>query len=141
MNRQRIVLLVEDNPAHAELVKRQVLQDAPGTEVILAADGDSAISCLLDSPPEVLKRIALVLLDLRLPKIDGLEVLRLIKQHEKLYHIPVVILSTSSAEDDLTDAYQNFVNGYLVKPVDFGDFRQMISAVINFWLVWNVEAT
>ncbi len=141
MNHQRVVLLIEDNPAHAELVRRQITQDSQSTEVVHAADGESAISYLLDAPAEIRKRIALVLLDLRLPKVDGLEVLRLIKQHDKLYHLPVVILSTSSAEEDLVDAYQNFVNGYLVKPVDFGAFRQMVSSIINFWLVWNVETT
>ncbi len=78
-----------------------------------------------------------MLLDLRLPKIDGFEVLRQIKTDEELRRIPVVVLTSSQAESDIARAGDNYVNSYLVKPVAFDDFRQMLRDFAFYWLVWN----
>jgi CheY-like chemotaxis protein len=78
-----------------------------------------------------------ILLDLRLPKIDGLEVLKEIKNDEELRRIPVVVLTTSEAESDLAQAYEHHANSYLVKPVDFGKFTQLMDDMGFYWLGWN----
>ena len=79
----------------------------------------------------------LILLDLRLPKIDGLEVLKIIKTDTKLSAIPVVILTTSSAESDMVKAYEWHANSYLVKPVDFTQFNKLMNTFGYYWVVWN----
>lgn len=79
----------------------------------------------------------LILLDLRLPKIDGMEVLKKIKKTEGLSQIPVVVLTISEAEKDVARAYENFVNSYLVKPLDFEKFSQLIEVMVFYWLGWN----
>jgi response regulator RpfG family c-di-GMP phosphodiesterase len=78
-----------------------------------------------------------ILLDLRLPKVDGLEVLRTIKESSELDGIPVVILTTSDAERDVATAYEHHANSYLVKPVEFGNFTEMMSTLGFYWLAWN----
>jgi len=78
-----------------------------------------------------------VLLDLKLPRLSGLEVLRAIKTSVEMRHIPVVVVTTSSAEQDLRLAYERHANSYLVKPVDFQQFTQMLQDVGNYWLGWN----
>ena len=135
------ILLVEDEEAHAMLIMR-VLEDAQVANVIhWVADGGEALDYLFCRGEYVDEgkspRPDLILLDLRLPKIDGLEVLKEIKQSEELRGIPVVILTTSESETDMTRAYRQYVNSYLVKPVDFTKFNEMISDLGFYWLVWN----
>ncbi len=81
-----------------------------------------------------------ILLDLRLPKVDGLEVLRILKEDSNLRRIPVVILTTSNAERDIAQAYSRHANSYLVKPVDFEKFRQMMVDLGEYWMQWNKRA-
>jgi CheY-like chemotaxis protein len=87
--------------------------------------------------PDRFPRPDLILLDLRLPKVDGLEVLETIKGDPGLCHIPVVVLTTSAAETDMLKAYQSHANSYLVKPVDFTKFMEQMKALGYFWLIWN----
>lgn len=137
-----LVLLVEDNPDHAELIARSLKENQVAIRLHHVTDGEAALDYLfrrgehgdpIKSPlPDV------ILLDLRLPKIDGLEVLQRIKRDEELRRIPVVVLTSSSAERDLTRAYDNYVNSYLVKPVDFPKFSQMMKDLGFYWLGWNL---
>ncbi|MBE7471688.1 MAG: response regulator [Anaerolineae bacterium] len=129
-----MILLVEDNPDHAELVRRSFQNHELANQIYHVADGEAALDYLLQ---QNFPRPHLILLDLRLPKIDGLEVLRQIKTNEELRRIPVVILTTSKAQGDLAGAYNNHVNSYLVKPVSFDKFTRLMDDLSHYWLGWN----
>ncbi|HRD65945.1 MAG TPA: response regulator [Candidatus Competibacter sp.] len=136
-----VVLLVEDEPAHAEIVRRNFVDFCPANRLVHVADGQAALDYLFRRAqyrdPERSPRPALVLLDLRLPKVDGLEVLRTIKTDPMLCRIPVVILTTSAAETDVAKAYDSHANSYLVKPVDFPRFVALMETLGRYWLTWN----
>jgi CheY-like chemotaxis protein len=136
-----VILLVEDEEAHAEIVRRNFKASRIANRLIHVADGEAALDYLYQrnefSDPVRSPRPGIILLDLRLPKIDGLEVLQTIKTDPKLTAIPVVILTTSHAEADMTKAYNNHVNSYLVKPVDFTKFNQLMETFGYYWLAWN----
>ncbi len=138
-----LVMLVEDNADHAELVIRTMETHHIPTRILHISDGESALDYLLRrndySDPESSPRPYMILLDLRLPRVDGIEVLRMVKGESELRAIPVVILTTSEAEKDLTHAYQNYVNSYLVKPVGFEDFSNLMKDIGVYWLGWNKQ--
>jgi CheY-like chemotaxis protein len=135
------LLLVEDNPAHAELVRRTLEHHETPVIIDHVIDGEAALDYLFQRGAYgAALRPTVILLDLRLPKIDGLEVLRTIKTSPGLQKIPVVVLSTSKAEEDVAKAYTHHANSYLVKPVDFDRFVQMMRDLGLYWLVWNQEA-
>lgn len=126
------ILLVEDNDDHAELVLRSMSDHHVENSIDRVCDGEEALTFLSgDQTPD------LILLDLRLPKLDGLEVLRHIKTSETLCHIPVVILTTSEAETDVAKAYELQANAYVVKPVDYETFVKLMRDLGFFWLAWN----
>ncbi|MBT5706962.1 response regulator [Verrucomicrobia bacterium] len=132
------ILLVEDDDGHAELVTFNLEEAGILNSLDRACDGVEALDYLRekgansDSPtPD------LVLLDLKLPKVDGLEVLATVKNDEKLKSIPIVVLSTSDSDRDQQAAYANHANGYLVKPMDFEDFCQMVQDFGIYWGKWN----
>lgn len=135
------ILLVEDNEDHAELVKRSFQDHRVANHITHILDGEQALEYLdkllakPDYNPTDLPQV--VLLDLRLPKVDGLEVLKSIRNNEKLAKLPVVILTTSAAEIDVAKAYEEKANSYLVKPVDFGKFTELMDALGCYWLLWN----
>lgn len=135
------ILLVEDDPAHAEIVRRNFEKSRIANHLIHVSDGQAALDYLYNreafSDPLLAPRPGLVLLDLRLPKVDGLEVLRIIKADADLGQIPVVILTTSAAESDVARAYDSHANSYLVKPVDFTQFIELMEVLGYYWLVWN----
>ena len=138
------ILLVEDNPAHAEMVMRSFnLQDVT-IHIQHVMDGEAALDYLNrrgsyhDSDAHPIPDI--ILLDLRLPKIDGFEVLQAIKAIPELLGIPVIILTTSAAEKDINRAYQYHANSYLVKPIDFHRFVQLMNDLGYYWLVWNQKS-
>jgi CheY-like chemotaxis protein len=137
-----VLLLVEDDDAHAEIVKRNLEGIRVANRVVHAKDGQEAFDYLFRqgawSSPKSSPRPGIVLLDLRLPKIDGLELLQLIKRDEDLRRIPVVVLTTSAAESDMAKAYDSGASSYLVKPVDFSRFKEMLEAFGYYWLAWNV---
>ena len=137
------VMLVEDNIDHAELVMRTLESHRIANQIRHFPDGQSALDYLLRqgdySSPEVSPRPHMILLDLRLPGVDGLEVLRQVKACEDLKHIPVVILTTSEAERDVARAYDNHVNSYLVKPVGFDEFSRLMNDLGFYWLGWNTH--
>jgi CheY-like chemotaxis protein len=132
------ILLVEDDAAHAEIVRRNLEQSRLANHLIHVGDGQEALDYLhrTDKYPDAV-RPGLVLLDLRLPKVDGLEVLREIKQDADLASIPVVVLTTSAAEFDVAQAYAHRANSYVVKPVDFGQFVDLMKTLGYYWLIWN----
>ena len=126
------ILLVEDNPDEATLTER-ALGGVPA-HVEIARDGEEALDYLLNDandPPR------LVLLDLRLPDTDGLEVLRRIREHEPTSLTPVVILTSSSSPDDVAAGYRYGANSYVRKPVDFDEFAGLIRQIGSYWLVVN----
>ena len=136
-----VILLVEDDPAHAEIVRRNFENSLIANRVIHVSDGQEALDYLFRagrySDPVTAPRPGLILLDLRLPKVDGLEVLKSIKADPDLCRIPVVILTTSSAEYDVVKAYDRHANSYLVKPVDFPQFVALMESLGYYWLAWN----
>ena len=138
-----LVMLVEDNVDHAELVIRTMEDHRIANKIIHFPDGQIALDYLLRrgsyETPETSPRPHLILLDLRLPRVDGLEVLRVIKELDETKNIPVVILTTSDAEKDMMRAYNNHVNSYLVKPVGFEEFNRLMTDLGFYWLGWNMH--
>ena len=135
------ILLVEDDPAHVEIVRRSLAAFRVANRVVYAADGQAALDYLMprDGPADSSAgpRPHLVLLDLRLPKVDGLEVLRQVKADATLRSLPVAILTTSTAESDMVDAYALGAGAYLVKPVDMDKLTRVLGAFGFYWLAWN----
>lgn len=138
-----IVMLVEDNVDHAELVIRTLEDHRIANKIEHFLDGQSALDYLFRrkdyEDPESSPRPHMILLDLRLPRVDGLEVLRIVKGDDALKHIPVIVLTTSEAEKDVTQAYGNHVNSYLVKPVGFEEFSKLMYDLGFYWLGWNTH--
>ncbi len=135
------ILLVEDNPAHAELVMRSFEDHRVANTIVHLSDGETALEYLfqrgLYSSERESPRPHVILLDLRLPRVDGLDVLKEIKSSDKLRSIPVVILTTSEAERDAARAYEQHANSFLVKPLDFESFTNLIKELGFYWLQWN----
>jgi CheY-like chemotaxis protein len=135
------ILLVEDNPADVELTLHALRENKLANSIQVARDGEEALDFLFcrggfqnrsyDSLPRM------ILLDLKLPKVDGLEVLRAIKEDPRTRAIPVVILTSSKEDRDLISGYQLGVNSYIQKPVDFTQFRETIRQLGLYWLVVN----
>ncbi len=136
------ILLIEDNLDHVELIRRGFQDHRIPNNIHHVADGEAALDYLFRrgdyASPEKSPRPHVILLDLRLPRIDGLEVLRQMKTSEELRQIPVVVLTTSSAELDVAKAYDYHANSYLVKPVEFNKFTQLMDILGFYWLGWNV---
>jgi CheY-like chemotaxis protein len=138
-----LVLLVEDNPDHAELVKRSLGEHRVANRIVHVSDGQAALNYLLHQGefqnPATSPHPHVVLLDLRLPRVDGLQVLQVLKETDTLRQIPVVILTTSEAEQDIVRAYNSHANSYLVKPVGFEEFEKMMQDLGFYWLAWNTN--
>jgi len=143
MGEPLLVMLVEDNPDHAELVIRTLEDHRIANKIEHFSDGQSALDYLLRretyTNPANSPRPHIILLDLRLPRVDGLEVLKVIKDNDELKNIPVVVLTTSEAEKDVARAYNNHVNSYLVKPVGFEEFSKLMNDLGFYWLGWNTH--
>ena len=136
-----VILLAEDDPAHAEIVRRNLESYRIANRLEHVADGQKALDYLYHrnaySDPASSPRPGLILLDLRMPRVDGLEVLKTIKNDPTLARIPVVVLTTSAAETDIARAYDCHANSYLVKPLDFNDFSGLLEVCGFYWLMWN----
>jgi CheY-like chemotaxis protein len=137
------ILLVEDDDDHAEIVERGLETNRVLNQIHRVSDGEAALDYVFRrgryADPALSPRPNVILLDLRLPRVDGLEVLRTIKESAELRSIPVVVLTTSDAERDVTSAYDHHANSYLVKPVEFGKFTEMMHTLGFYWLAWNRE--
>jgi len=127
------VLLVEDNASDIELTLRALQKRNLANRVVVARDGVEALE-LLGRPAPLPK---VVLLDLKLPKLNGLEVLRRLKSNERTKRIPVVVLTSSHEEPDVEESYRLGVNSYIVKPVDFESFASAVAEVGLYWLLLN----
>jgi CheY-like chemotaxis protein len=138
-----LVMLIEDNIDHAELVIRTLEEHRIGNRVQHFLDGQSALDYLFRqgeyAETDSTERPHVILLDLRLPRVDGIDVLKAIKADEDLKSIPVIVLTTSEAEKDVAKAYYNHANSYLVKPVGFEDFKKLMDDLGFYWLGWNVN--
>jgi CheY-like chemotaxis protein len=135
------VLLVEDNPTDAELTLRALRGKGLRNNFVVARDGQEALDFLFAqgvyADRNIGKSPKLVLLDLRLPKVDGIEVLRKIKSDERTKMIPVVVLTSSRQEPDIEKCYQLGANSYIVKPVDFDKLVEAVSELGVYWLLLN----
>ena len=137
------ILLVEDNEAHAELVIRGMRDQQVANKIHHVVDGEQALDYLFQrgayADTDKNPRPNFVLLDLRLPRVDGLEVLHTIKTTPSLMRIPVVILTSSDAESDIAKSYDYHANSYVVKPLDFKTFTKLMKDLGFYWLGWNAK--
>jgi two-component system response regulator len=141
MNTAIEILLVEDNPDDLELALFALKKNNFANTIHVARDGEEALDFLFcrgkystrcfDQPPRV------VLLDLKLPKVDGLEVLRKVKQDNRTKAVPIVVMTSSKQQRDMVEGYQLGVNSYIQKPIDFAEFREIIRQLGYYWLVIN----
>ena len=135
------ILIVEDNPRDAELTLRALKKNNLANNILVAEDGAEALDFFFcrgryeqrsfNNPPKV------VLLDLKLPKVNGLEVLKIVKGDKRTSHIPIVVVTSSKQEPDMKEAYALGVNSYVVKPVDFDQFINAMSSLGLYWLLVN----
>lgn len=135
------ILLVEDNPTDAELTIRALNKYNLGNNLIHLKDGAEAIDFIFArgnySNGTVKNGLKIILLDLKMPKVDGLEVLKQIKSDERTRSIPVIIMTSSKEEHDILSSYQHGVNSYVVKPVDFDQFAKAVADLGLYWLLIN----
>lgn len=141
MGKSKILLLIEDNPDDEALTIRALKKHNIANEIVVARDGEEALDFIYtrgrfaerdpDNPPQV------ILLDLKLPKIDGLEVLRQIRNHPATRRVPVVVLTSSNEEKDIISSYDLGANSYVRKPVDFEQFLEAARQLGLYWLVLN----
>lgn len=134
------ILLVEDNPNDAELTLEALAEHNLANGVLLVQDGEEALDylfCRGKYQGHECNDLSVILLDLKLPKVDGLEVLRIIKSDERLKTVPVVVLTSSREERDLIESYRLGVNAYVVKPVNFHDFMDAVKELGVFWGIIN----
>ena len=135
------ILLVEDNPSDEELTLRALKERNLANQVFVARDGAEALDFFFGDGSHPWHEIGIaprvVLLDLKLPKVDGLEVLRRLKEDERTRSLPVVVLTSSREEPDIATAYRLGANSYIVKPVDFESFARAVSDVGLYWVLLN----
>jgi two-component system response regulator len=143
MNGEKVILLIEDNPSDVELTMRAFEKSRIANEVVVAGDGEIALQYLLGTGVhagrDVSELPAVALLDLNLPRISGLEVLRRIRVDARTRRLPVVILTSSKEEQDIATGYDFGVNSYIRKPVDFRHFTKCIEQLGLYWLVLNEQ--
>jgi DNA-binding response OmpR family regulator len=134
MGEGKLILLVEDDPDHELLTIRALKKSNIANDVRVARDGEEAINLILGQEG---LRPQVVLLDLKLPKLDGLEVLRRIRENEATRMLPIVVLTSSDEERDVVRSYKLGVNSYIRKPVNFNDFAEATRQLGLYWLVLN----
>lgn len=129
----RPILLIEDNPDDERLTIRALRRSRITNPIQVARDGEEALHLIRTTPPLP----SLVLLDLKLPKVDGLEVLQQLRTNERTRLLPIVVLTSSNEERDIIDSYGLGANSYVQKPVDFGQFMDAVSQLGLYWLLIN----
>ncbi|RLB81336.1 MAG: response regulator [Deltaproteobacteria bacterium] len=135
------ILLVEDEEAHAELTKRAIRKAGNANRLDIVSNGEQALDYLYNrktyADKEKYPVPGLILLDIKLPGIDGIDVLKKIKEDPDLKRIPVIMLTTSEREDDIVRSYENYANSYLTKPVGFKAFEEKIAHLDFYWMILN----
>ncbi len=133
------ILLIEDNPDDVELTLRAFKKHKLVNHITVARDGEEALDIIFQSGKESAGRLRpdLILLDLKLPKVDGMDVLRQIKENSETKVIPVIILTSSKEENDLAESYRLGVNSYIRKPVNFEKFTEVVMQLGLYWLLIN----
>ena len=138
---KKFILLVEDNPNDELLARRALKKNAITNQLFVARDGVEALDFLHGTGShgqrDTTQTPALVLLDLNLPRIDGFEVLRRIRAHDRIRHLPVVVLTSSDEESDVRKCYELGVNSYIRKPIDFDEFVNTVKELGLYWLRLN----
>jgi two-component system response regulator len=142
--RVKIILLVEDDPDHEALTVRALRRNRFVSEIVVARDGAEALEYLIgpssQDPPAPRRLPAFVLLDLKLPRVDGLEVLRQVRDNDRTRLVPIVILTSSDEEKDMIEGYSLGANSFVRKPVDFTEFTEAARQLSQYWLVLNQTA-
>jgi len=142
---EKTILLVEDNPDDEELILLSLEESRVKNKVVVVHDGAEALDYLFctgqysDRDPDQLPEV--VLLDLKLPKLDGHQVLERIRAHPRTRLLPVVILTSSDTEKDIVRSYERGANSYVRKPLDFGEFSEAIKQLGLYWVIMNVSAS
>ncbi len=135
------ILLIEDNPDDIELTLRAFRKNNLANHITVLSDGEKALEYLFPDEPSkqnsIRQHLRLILLDLKLPKVDGLEILKKVKSNPLTSFIPVVVLTSSDLDKDIIESYRLGVNSYLTKPVDFLKFTQSIQEIGMYWLLLN----
>ena len=132
------ILLVEDNPSYVELTLRALREIAKDSvRVDIAGDGERALAMLLS--PQVYRLPRLVILDLKLPKLGGLEVLRQLRANPATRYLPVVMLTSSRVPSDVAESYRLGANSFVVRPMNFPTYLRVLGEIINYWLVTNEQ--
>ncbi len=131
------ILLVEDNPDDEALALRALKKSAIADDLVVARDGVEALDYLLEQGRSSADLPSLVLLDINLPRLDGLEVLRRLRENAVTHNLPIVMLSSSREEQDISSSYKYGCNSYIRKPVDFKKFSDMIVLIEHYWLSLN----
>jgi two-component system, response regulator len=141
---EKVILLVEDNPDDVELTLRALKRNNIANTVIVAKDGVEAIDYLFGTGTyegrDVRHKPTVILLDLKLPRVDGIEVLQKLRAEDLTKLIPVVVLTTSREQQDIVNSYQFGANSYIVKPVDFEKFNEAVKQLGLYWLLLNEPA-
>ena len=136
--RDQTIMLVEDNPDDEALTLRALKKNNILNEVFVAHDGAEALEYLFPDGGRAGAQLpGLILLDLKLPKVNGLEVLRRIRADQRTQLVPIVVLTSSKEQEDILDSYQGGANGYVRKPVNFTDFSDAVRTLGMFWLLMN----
>lgn len=141
MSKKVEILLCEDNKRDADLTIRALKKNKLANNVVWVKDGEEALEYLFAtgrySDRSIMDTPRVILLDLKMPKVDGMEVLEKVRSHDKTRHIPVVMMTSSQEENDIINSYQLGVNSYIVKPVDFNKFMESVAEVGFYWLLLN----
>ena len=135
--KEKIIMLVEDNPDDEALTMRALKKNNIMNEVVVARDGAEALDYFFGEGKETRPLPQIILLDLKLPKVDGLEVLKRIRTEERTHLMPVVVLTSSKEEKDVIESYNLGANSYIRKPVDFNQFTEAVKQLELYWLVLN----
>ena len=138
---EKLILVVEDNPDHLELTVMTLREQGVTAEIAVARDGAQALDYLfaqgIHADRDTYRQPAFVLLDMKLPRLSGLDVLRSIRSNPMTTLIPVVMLTSSSEQSDMVACYQSGANGFVRKPVDFGEFTEKLNRLQGYWLGVN----
>jgi two-component system, response regulator len=140
----KTILFVEDDPDHVELMRLALRRETIECEIVVARDGSEALDHVLTTGESASHNTRIlpdiILLDLKLPKIDGLKVLRRLRSQDRTRFIPVIILTSSDEERDLNESYESGANSYIRKPIDFSKFCEAVRHIAEYWLFLNEPA-